>query len=67
VSALDESGFGVVFYGGLVFLYHVGETADTTVIIGVKYEGLYRLLGRPMLGSSGFMDSDSMSESWEVA
>jgi hypothetical protein len=29
VSALDESGFGVVFNNGHVFLYHVGETADT--------------------------------------
>jgi hypothetical protein len=45
VSALDESGFGVVFYGGHVFLYLVGATPDTTVMLGVKYEGLYRLLG----------------------
>jgi hypothetical protein len=67
VSALDESGFGVVFYGGHVFLYPVGATADTAVMLGVKYEGLYRLLGRPVLGSSGFLDSDSVSESWQVA
>jgi hypothetical protein len=63
VLSLDESGFGVVFYGGHVFLYSVGATADTIVILGVKYECLYRLLGRPVLGSSGFLDSDSMSES----
>jgi hypothetical protein len=67
VSALDESGFGVVFNSGHVFLYHVGATVDTTVMLGVKYEGLYGLLGRPMLGSSGFLDSDSVSESWQVA
>jgi hypothetical protein len=48
VSALDESGFGVVFYGGHVFLYPVGAIADTAVMLGVKYEGLYRLLGRPV-------------------
>jgi hypothetical protein len=64
---LDESGFGVVFYGGHVFPYLVGATADTTVMLGVKYEGLYRLLGRPVLGSNGFLDSDSVSESWQVA
>jgi hypothetical protein len=56
VSALDESGFGVVFYGGHVFLYPVGATVDTTVMLGVKYEGMYRLLGRPVLGSNGFLD-----------
>jgi hypothetical protein len=61
MSALDESGFGVVFYGGHVFLYPVGETVDTTMMLGVRYEGLYRLLGRPVLGSSGFLDSDSVS------
>jgi hypothetical protein len=33
VSSLDESGFGVVFYSGHVFLYHVGTTADTAVIV----------------------------------
>jgi hypothetical protein len=67
VSALDDSGFGVVFYGGHVFLYHVGEIADTTMMLGVKYEGLYRLLGIPVLGSSGFLDSDYVSKSWQVA
>jgi hypothetical protein len=67
VSALDESGFGVVFNSGHVFLYPVGATADTVVMLGVKYEGLYRLLGRPVLGSSGFLDSDSVSEGSQVA
>jgi hypothetical protein len=64
VSSLDESGFGVVFHDGHVILYPTGETVDTTMMVGVKYEGLYRLLGRLVLGSSGFLDSDSVSESW---
>jgi hypothetical protein len=50
-----------------VVLYLVGATADTTVMLGVGYEGMYKLLDRPMLGSSGFLDSDSMSESGQVA
>jgi hypothetical protein len=50
-----------------VFLYPVGATADTTMMFGVRYEGLYRLLGRPVLGSSVFLDSDFVSESWQVA
>jgi len=61
MSTLDENGIGVVFNNGHVFLYPVG---DTTVMLGVKCEGLYKLLGRPVLGSSGFLDSDSMSEGW---
>jgi len=65
VSTLDESGFGVVFYNGHVFLYSIGSTADTTIMFGVKYERMYRLLGRPMLGSSGFLDSYFMSKSWK--
>jgi hypothetical protein len=67
VSALDESGFGVIFYGGHVFLYPMGETANIAEMLGVRYEGLYRLLGQPVLASSGFLDSDSVSESWKVA
>jgi hypothetical protein len=67
VSTLNESGFGFVFYGGHVFLHLVGETTDTTVMLGVKYESLYRLLGRLVLGSSGFLDSDFVSESWQEA
>jgi hypothetical protein len=67
VSALDESGFGVVFHGGHVILYPMGESTDTTVMLGVNYEVLYRLLGRTVLESGGFMDSDSVSESWQVA
>jgi hypothetical protein len=45
----------------------MGATPDTTMMLGVGYERLYRLLGRPVLGSSGFVDSDYVSKSWQVA
>jgi hypothetical protein len=67
VSALEESVFEVVFYGGHVFLYLVGATPDTTMMLGVGYERLYRLLGRPVLGSNGFLDSDSVLKSGQGA
>jgi hypothetical protein len=57
VSALEDEGCGVVFFRGQVFLYPEGATPDTTVVLGVKYERLYRLLGQPVVGSSGFLDS----------
>jgi hypothetical protein len=63
VSALDIDGFGVTFYCGWVFLYPKGDTLDTTMFHGVRYDILYRLLGQPMDGSSGFLDSESMSKS----
>jgi hypothetical protein len=67
VSALEVDGFGVPFYYGRVFLYPEGATLDTTMLLGVRYETMYRLLGRPVLGSSGFLDSDSVSKSGQVA
>jgi hypothetical protein len=67
VSSLEVDGFGVAFYYGKVFLYLEGATPDTTMMLGVGYERLYRLLGQPVLGSRGFLDSDSVSESGKVA
>jgi hypothetical protein len=45
VSALEIDGFRVVFYCGHVFMYLDGATLDTTILIGVIHERLYRLLG----------------------
>jgi hypothetical protein len=69
VSALEIDGFGVAFFCGRVFLYPEGATLDTTILLGVRYERLYRLLGQPVVGSNGFLDSESMSvsESEQVA
>jgi hypothetical protein len=44
-------------------------TQDTTIMLGVRKERLYRLLGRPIIWHNGFLDiasyssSDSMSNS----
>jgi hypothetical protein len=46
VSILEVDGFGVAFYYGRVFLYPEGATPDTTMMPGVGYERLYRLLAR---------------------
>jgi hypothetical protein len=46
-------------------VYSKEATQDTTIVLGVRKERLYRLLGRPIIGSNGFLDStsDSMSDS----
>jgi hypothetical protein len=67
VSALEVDRFGVAFYCGQVFLYSEGATPDTSVMLGVGYERLYMLLGRPVMGSSGFLSLDSVLESGQVA
>jgi hypothetical protein len=46
-------------------VYSREATQDTTIVLGVCKERLYRLLGRPIIWSNGFLDStlDSMSDS----
>jgi hypothetical protein len=42
-------------------VYSREATQDTTIVLGVQKERLYRLLGRPIIGSNGFLDSTSDS------
>jgi hypothetical protein len=67
VSSLEIDGFGVAFYCGQVLLYPKGATPDTAVLLGDRHERLYRLLGQPVVGSNGFLDSESVSKSGQVA
>jgi hypothetical protein len=67
VSSLEVDGFGVAFYCGRVFLYPEGATTEIAMMLGVRYEMLYKLLGRPVLGSSGFLDLYFVLESGQVA
>jgi hypothetical protein len=55
--ALEIDIFGVAFFYGRVFLYPEGATPDTTILLGVKHERLYKLLGQAVVGSTGFLDS----------
>jgi len=63
VTSLEGEGRRVVLFFGQVFLYTEGATLETTVVFGVKYERLYRLLGQFVVGSSGFLDSKLVSVS----
>jgi hypothetical protein len=50
-------------------VYSREATPDTTIVLGIHKERLYRLLGRPIVWSNGYLDStsdstsDSMSDS----
>lgn len=39
------------------------NTPDKAILLGVRYERLYRLLGQLVFGSSGFLDSELVSVS----
>jgi hypothetical protein len=61
VSSLDIDGFGFIFFSERVFLYPNEATLKMTLFHGVKHERLYRLFGQPLIGSSRFMDLESIS------
>jgi hypothetical protein len=64
VSTFEDEGYVVVFQDKQVLVYSKEDTQDTTMMLGVQKERLYRLLGRPIIWSNGFLDlSDSMSDS----
>jgi hypothetical protein len=44
-------------------VYSRKVTQDTTIVLVVHKERLYMLLGRPIIGSNGFLDSTSDSAS----
>jgi hypothetical protein len=45
VSYFKDEGYGVVFQDGHVLIYSEKSTQDTTMVLGVINERLYRLLG----------------------
>jgi hypothetical protein len=65
VAAFEDEGYAVAFQNGQVLVYSREATQDTTIVLGVRKERLYRLLGRPIIWSNGFLDStsDSVSDS----
>jgi hypothetical protein len=57
----EDEGYAVTFQNGQVLVYSREATPDTTIVLGVHKERLYRLLGRPIVWSNGFLDSTSDS------
>jgi hypothetical protein len=64
VVDFEDEGYAVAFHNGHVLVYSREATQDATIVLGVRNERLYRLLGRPIIGSNGFMDSASASMSY---
>jgi hypothetical protein len=61
VSSFEIDGCGIVFSQGLTYLYPEGISSDPSVLLGVWLERLYRVLGQPVVGSSGWLEPESDS------
>jgi hypothetical protein len=48
LSSFEIDGCGIVFYQGNAYLYREGVSSDTSVLLGVRLEKLYRVLGQPV-------------------
>jgi hypothetical protein len=63
VATFEDEGYAIIFQNGQVLVYSREDTQDTTIVLGVHKERLYRLLRRPIIRSNGFLDSPSYSVS----
>jgi len=66
VFSFEDDGYIVTFKDGQV-LVHSGEVSPyTSIVLGVRRERMYRLLGIHMVWTNGFLElystSDSMSD-----
>ena len=59
MSSFEIDGCGIVFYQGLAYLYPKGMSSDTSVLLGVRLERLYRVLGQPVVGTNGRLELES--------
>jgi hypothetical protein len=48
VSALEDEGYGVVFYPGHVLIYPEGATLNTATVLDFRQARLYRLMSQPV-------------------
>jgi len=49
---------GFFFSQGLTYIYPKGVSSDTRVLLGVQSERLYKVLGHPVVGSSGWLEPE---------
>jgi hypothetical protein len=67
VSYLEDMRYEIMFEDGKVLICSEGEdTQDATMRLGIMEGMLCKLLGQNVVGSSGFMDSNSVSKGERV-
>ena len=45
-----------------MLIYLVEDSQDAPIFLGVRYEKLYRSVGQPVTGTSGFLELDTDSD-----
>jgi hypothetical protein len=56
VAIFLYEGYAIAFQNSQVLVYSREDALDTTIILGVHKERLYRLLGRPIVWYNGLLD-----------
>jgi hypothetical protein len=63
VATFEDDGYIVTFKDGQVRVHSREVAPDTTIVLGVHIERMYRLLRRPRVWTNGFLESYSASNS----
>jgi hypothetical protein len=61
--SFEDDGYILTFKDGQVLVHSREASPDTDIVLGVCRERMYRLLGRPIVWTNGFLESDSASNS----
>ena len=62
ISTLEDKGMRVSFIKGKVLTWPVGSPMRYAFTLGSRFEGLYRVIGRPLLEL--VHDTNHLSELW---
>jgi hypothetical protein len=63
VASFEDDGYIITFWNGRLPAYSREVTPDMTIILGIRKERLYGLLGRPIVWYNSYLDSTSDSAS----
>jgi hypothetical protein len=66
VSSFEDGGYGITFQQGQVLISSTGTDQNIAMVLGVKEGRLYKLLSRPMIGTSGCLDIEFESDSCDA-
>jgi hypothetical protein len=67
VATFEDEGYAITFQNGRVVECSREDTPDTSMVLGIHKERLYRLLGRTLVWSNGYLDSTSDSMSYSTS
>jgi hypothetical protein len=67
IAEFEYEVYAVASQNGQVLVYSREVALDTTIVLGIRKERLYRLLGRPIVWSNGLLDSILDTKSYSMS